>query len=435
MKNFINKIKDEYLEKLSFILILLWTTSPIIVYTLKRFLIKQANEYFVYILYITGIIGLLSYIIYFINLKEKNKKKFIPELLIIILLIISIISSILSKNPLLSIFGENYRKEGLIIYIMYIGILLTASTIKKKEYIAYIFKSIIISGLYISILPFTEKYFTYNHTLTNIFHQFNHYGYYLMINTMLSAFFILDNKKNKKIFYSLTFIFFTYLLVRNNTFGCYLSILISLTFLFIYSIVKKYKRFNIIIIILLFIITSFATSHYDIKIFEKVKHKNTKGTVSSNLQTFSKDINNILKNDKKEINKVGTGRGQLWKEAINYTLKHPIFGGGMECLKEYYKKKGVTYNDRPHNSILQVSSFIGIPGAIIYITLILYIAISNIKLLNQDILHITTYFTAMSYFISSLFGNSMYYTSPYFMILLGLLISFNHSKNTANNKK
>ena len=101
----------------------------------------------------------------------------------------------------------------------------------------------------------------------------------------------------------------------------------------------------------------------------------------------------------------------------------------MECLKEYYANDSKTYNEhyssRPHNIILQVAAFIGIPGAIIYISLILYIAISNLIIMKDNPIHITIYLTAMSYFISSMFGNSMYYTSPYFMILLGLLIGFN----------
>lgn len=431
IKTFFNSVKDEHLNIISFILLLIWTTSPTVAYILKKFFAEEYREYFTYIIYIIGLIGIGIYFIYLIKIKNKdfNIKNFIPETLITTLLIISYLSSILCKNPKLAFLGERYRKEGLIIYIMYIVFLLLSSTLKNKKYIKYLFTSIIISGLIITILPFFEKNFTYNH-FSNIFHQFNHYGYYLMINTMLTAFMIIDSKIiYKKILYSLIYIFFLYLLIRNNTFGCFLAISISFILLFIYSITKKYERKNIIIIILIFIITSFCTSFFDIKIGENINHKNTKGIVSDNFLTFSKDIKNIINKDEKGLEKAGTGRGLLWKEAINYSLKHPLLGGGMEHLRNYYHKKGITYNDRPHNIILQISSFIGIPGAIIYIIFILYIAISNLKSLDHETIHIMTYFTAMCYFISSLFGNSMYYTSPYFMILLGLLVGYKRVNN------
>ena len=63
----------------------------------------------------------------------------------------------------------------------------------------------------------------------------------------------------------------------------------------------------------------------------------------------------------------------------------------------------------------------------------MYVALSNLIIMQKDTMNIMIFCTAMCYFISSMFGNSMYYTSPYFMILLGLLISFN--RNRKNIKK
>ena len=142
-------------------------------------------------------------------------------------------------------------------------------------------------------------------------------------------------------------------------------------------------------------------------------------------------MKNIVKNDETTgVNRAGSGRGLLWKGAIKYTLEHPLIGGGMECLYQYYLDNGITYNDCPHNVILQISSFIGIPGALVYLTFIGYLGLSLLNKLKKDNVKIMIYVSAMCYFISSLFGNSMYYTSPYFMILLGFLISmmFNYKK-------
>ena len=80
----------------------------------------------------------------------------------------------------------------------------------------------------------------------------------------------------------LSYIFILYLLIRNNTFGSYLAIVITLLFLFIYSIIKKYNRINVIMVIILFTLTSFCVSHYDIKIGEKIYFESTKGIVLKN---------------------------------------------------------------------------------------------------------------------------------------------------------
>ena len=428
---YLNLIDIKDIELFSLITLMLWAISPIIEYIFRNYYVNYYTLYFNAMTHLIGVLGLLTYGIYLIKLNSEKKisiKQFIPEILILILTIISIISSFISKDPHLSFFGERYRKEGLFIYIMYVGFLLLSSTIKNDKYIKYLIKSMIASCLIITILPLFKNDFTYT-SFTNIFHNSNHYGYYLMINVILTlGMFIHDNKIIKKIIYALIYTFFLYLLIRNNTFGSYLAIIITLVFLFIYSIIKKYKRLNIILVIIIFIITSFAVSTFDIKIGERINFQNTKGIVSKNMNTLGKDINAYISNDENGIMEAGTHRGLLWEEAGKYIIKHPVFGGGMECLKEYYrndsKTNGSYYSDRPHNMILQVAAFIGIPGAIIYLGLILYIAISNLIIMKDNTIHIMIYTSAMCYFISSMFGNSMYYTSPYFMIFLGLLIGF-----------
>lgn len=328
----------------------------------------------------------------------------------------------------MSLWGESYRKEGLIVYIMYVGILLLTSIIKDSKYIKYVFKSIILVSFTITFLPlFNDKFTFYN--FTNVFHNVNHYGYYLMINVMLAALMFIDNKSLiKKSLYLLVYIFFLYVLIRNNTFGSYLAVGISLFGLLLYAISKKCEKINVILVIIVFLLTSFSVSYFDIKIGEKIHFEDTSGLISRNFKVFFGDANSIMIENNDDTNKAGSGRWLLWKEAFNYTLDHPIIGGGMESLNSYYRvvamKNNTNYIDRPHNMILQVSSFIGIPGALIYLSLIIYIAVLSLKIMKQNTIHIMTCFTAMCYFISSMFGNSMYYTSPYFMILLGLLIGF-----------
>lgn len=422
-----NLLKYENLELIAYIYLLLWAISPIIEYILKNYIQSIYVSYYVFIIYAIGIAGIIEYFIYLYK-KRKDKslkiKKCIPQIILLLLFIISIISTICSDNPHLSLFGESYRREGLIVYTMYIGFILSSSIIKNKDYIRIIIKTIVFSALFITIMPFFTNVFTYDN-FTNIYHNTNHYGYFLMISTMLAGFlFFSEKSKIKKILYLIIYTFLFHIVIINDTFGCYLAIFTTLIFVLVYSLITKHKRVECMILILLFILSSILIPHYNIKLGEKFQSSSINRIVINNLLIFSNDIKLIINNDP-NIGTIGTGRGLLWEETWKYTLNHPLVGGGMECLKAYLKTTPAGYNDRPHNSVLQVAAFIGIPGAILYIILIFYLALSNLKNLKKNGFNMMIYATAMCYFISSLAGNSMYYTSPYFMILLGLLMGMN----------
>ncbi len=430
--DFLSSIKYEYLEKISLLLLSFWAIIPIVEYYVKNNLYRFGDLYWTNGIYLIGIMGIIIYLIYLgKQIKDDNVtfKKYLPELLIIVLLIISVIASICSDDPHLSFYGEHYRKEGLIVYIMYIGFMLTASTIKNKKYFKIIARIIIFSTLVITILPLFNKGFSFTN-YTNIFYNRNHYGYYLMISLMLAIFMFVDNNGFRRFFYSIAYIFLLYILILNDTFGCYLAMVISLLFFVVYSFIKKNKRIIASTTIIIFALVSFFVSYYGIKWGERVDFTSTKGIIWNNISGLFRDTKTILDDEstEDEIAQVGSLRGVLWKEAINYTLDHPLLGGGMECLNTVYAKCELCNSDRPHNAILQFSSFIGIPGAIVYIIFIVLVALQGLKKIKSDSIYMMVYFTAMCYFISSMFGNSMFYTSPYFMIFLGLLIGINRRK-------
>ena len=439
MKKVFNKpislIKRINLEHISYIILLLWAVSPVVEYFLKNYSYTSYTHYYVRSIYVIGTIGIFEYIMYIFQ-KFKNKsfvlKDFIPQILIMILLVLSEIATVYSKNPSLSFFGENYRKEGLLVYIMYCGFIMSASIIKEKKFIKNIIKTIIVSAIIITILPLLNEGFSYGN-FSNIFHNSNHYGYFLMICSILSGFMFVKYAGFKRIMYLLIFCLISYMLIVNDTFGCYLAIFIGLIFALVYSVIKDYKPKEITALFTTFILLSFFISLTGIKIAEKVPSNDIHGIVFNNIASLFKDANSFLSSsDEVASNKAGSGRGRLWKKASEYILEHPITGGGMECLNEYYRQNLILM-DRPHNMILQVAAFIGIPGAIIYLTLIVYLAIKNLKYLTKDTYNYMIYTTAMCYFISSMFGNSMYYTSPYFMILLGFLINMRTNNFTKQN--
>ena len=79
---------------------------------------------------------------------------------------------------------------------------------------------------------------------------------------------------------------------------------------------------------------------------------------------------------------------------------------------------------RPHNLIIQLATTSGLPGCILYIIAIgLILARAFKRLNNSNRIYTIVFFAIIAYLISAMFGNSMYYTSPYYFIFLGITFS------------
>ena len=128
------------------------------------------------------------------------------------------------------------------------------------------------------------------------------------------------------------------------------------------------------------------------------------------------------KQEKEEIEKAGTGRMELWVNGLKFFTERPIIGFGPENLGKKYFEKNIS-QDRPHNLIIQLLTTSGLPGCILYVLAIGIIVKRSFKSLKmENKIHIISHFTVVGYLISAMFANSMYYTSPYFFILLGILM-------------
>jgi len=125
-----------------------------------------------------------------------------------------------------------------------------------------------------------------------------------------------------------------------------------------------------------------------------------------------------------EVSSAGSGRGEVWLTSFELIKQRPIFGWGLEnLLNEFYYQYGVN-EGRTHNLILQLAGTTGIPGVIFYMVAVIAIffkVFSRYK--NWGIIEFVCMPIFVGYMVSSMFGNSAFYTSPYFMIILGMLIA------------
>lgn len=420
-------------DSIIFILLLICCMLPLFRQFTYSLEFAMQNEYTV--LKIIGFIGIFFLIGYLIFSYKKidNSKKYLKNNLPIILFIAymfwTLISCIISPNKQNAFNGTDFRKDGYITYIMYAGIFSLVLCIKSdnfKKILLNLFLLIAILGIIFIEIPkngYLQNTFWQNDNVRGVFFNSNHYGYYLLIANVISVFlFVTEKKLSKKILYCISYIYLLYYLIINNTFGCYLAFLGTLILFLLISIIKKQKVKIPLITLGIFLIVSLLTNIFNSKTVNSLKQL---GSDLGNILT----VNSSEKSSNESYMQAGSGRMEIWIYGLEFFTERPVFGYGPENLRPLYEAKGVD-QDRPHNIIIQQLTTSGLPGCIFYFTALGILIIRGLKNFNtENKIYMVSFFVTIAYLISAMFGNSMYYTSPYFFIMIGLLSSEN-LKNT-----
>lgn len=418
--NWLYKTKDIII----FISLLILFIFPLLKHFFPIYSFTLNNDY--NILKIIGILGAYFLVFYICLLfyKEKDKKTlfkdFIPIFLLLLYMIWTLISSCFSENKSLAFFGTVYRHDGFITYLLYagcFGLAFGLSSSKFKKILLYAFT---LASIISIVLIELSKHGILIGTIcsfdlsTASFYNSNHFGYYLLLTTIVSCFlFITEKNKVIKTLNFFMYSFLLYYLILNNTFGCYIALITTLIIFLITLIIKKERKIASIVSIAVFIFISLFAS------------TNSKNITNNNIQSLSKDIGTIVTGSSQDTKwkKTGSGRMQLWYYGIQFIIENPILGYGPENLERKYLDLGIN-QDRPHNLLIQLATTSGLPGLVLYLSAIGIILIRSFKKYNmKNQLHTICIFSVIAYLISAMFGNSMYYTSPYFFILLGFLFS------------
>lgn len=450
-KEIVLNIDNKYIDKIAYFSTLLYVLIPIFILFTNIFIKESASMYLYIGLFICGGLGLLNGIIYLLKkiyLKKITKKKVIPIIIIILFLIWSFISCLLSKNKEYAFLGTSYRFDGYLTYIMYLGFFINGFIIShNKDNLKKLLNCLIISSSFICILilmnnGLTEVLLKRNNNMTsNIYTGFtynlNHFAYYLSITVIASIGCFLNFTGIKKLLYLCSYIIQTIVLIRNDTFASFLAILITIIIMFIYSLIIKKKRIYMLIILLSILIVPFTFKNvndsFNRLINEIVKIHNNK----DNLYTSINDDEKI-ENSSDLIICAGNSRLDLWLKGIDLIKNKPLFGYGIENLEEPYSYIVMCDStDRPHNIFIQIGATIGIVGLLLYVSFLSIIFVNIIikyKFINKEIMIFV--FMTISYLISLFFGNSMFYTTPYYMISLGVIFSVYYiERNKLNDRK
>lgn len=113
--------------------------------------------------------------------------------------------------------------------------------------------------------------------------------------------------------------------------------------------------------------------------------------------------------------------------AAKFLREKPVLGYGPDNLEEEYAKVNIK-ETRPHNEYLQYAVCLGVPALLLYLGALLNIFIRNFKqrkLLSEG--NIIALVASFGYLASAFFGNTMYYTTPYFFIILAIAAQLKNS--------
>ena len=387
------------------------------------------------------IVTLIIFIIEKIREKKFNFSSIKIELYLFIAFIIwCFISTLFSTDFKDSFFGICTRYCGFIQFLSFFMFGYLGYSLSPKGRIRF-FRFFLLFSFAIAVLTllsiYDKKYnlllINTSSNITGIFSNSNHYGYFIVYSIIVSIFlFIYDKNIFLKLIQFLIYLLNLYLLIINNTFGCYIAVLLSIFFLFFYFLkTKVVKKYLYLFIIIPFILLSIFIND------------NGRYYVKENFNELLTDLNIIVdapvsEETVEEYNpvwEVGNYRGSLWMHGIKYILERPVFGYGLENLDKRYLKDHIDIG-HPHNLIIYLAGSVGIPGMLFYISALIVILIKCIKNIKKDnIIMNLCCFVLIGHLISSMFGVTIYYITVYYIIILGMILKFFVEIDTSNKVK
>lgn len=370
-----------------------------------------------YINVIATVFGILAISLYLLRKyydQELTKSSILkhPSILLFVLLSIwIIISTSITGFTKYALHGTYYRNESLFTFLRYYLIYFMCGVIvtdKQKDKLLHLLLYSSMVLVFFDLLNYINLFNDQFVSLwSSVFYNTNHYGYYLTIVCLVSMSYFLTKEHNIK--YLVIFSFNLIVLIFNNTFGSYLGVLVGLLFAFAISFkIGKINKQNIVTILVIIILST---------VFVKALNPSSENNF---LQLYT-DLNNVTEENADAIT-AGSNRWMLWTFSVAQLNKKPLTyltGYGIEGITDQMSKK--TGESRPHNEFLQQVVFFGLPALILYVVAIFLIYLRGYHYATLlSIPTIVSLIAAFGYLFQSSFGNTMYYTSPFFFSILGM---------------
>lgn len=336
------------------------------------------------------------------------------------MLVWSCISTVLSDDIYTSFHGTSYRFDGLKSYFFYAAMYVCAFIVSNTKHRRVVCDVFVIVASYVGLLVILQDFG--NEFLnqcfvggprTAMFFQFNHTGYFLNLGIVcLMGLYVHETRLGLRIYYAISLAFQLFAILVNSTFGSYLGSFFAM-FMVIAFYIRKNRKFSyklLVTILILFLVSAASYLGY--------VPTSSGEDMRVNLMELFSDSKDILE-DPLDATGAGHGRMTLWQQGLKMIPKRPIFGYGPEQLDEELSE--IMWVDRPDNEFIQHGVFLGIPGLLFYLGALITLFMrqwTHMRKLND--ITLVAAGCVIAYLISSLFGNTMFYTVPYLYMFWAL---------------
>ena len=370
---------------------------------------------------LTILLGALHFVDYFVKHKGEGAKAFFSRHYLVLIAFAMAVWSVIATgvNGFMesTVWGKDIQQEGILMYVSYALLFCCALMIKESKHRKYVLRWIVIQSLVVMVFFFIQDKFDVpmlnfahcgNNWRSAVFPQFNHYGYFLVITTLiLSGMFLAEKRFALKLAEASGIALLSWALIWNTTFGSFLALIIGFVMLvLVFSLCKG--RFDTASLIPLAI--------FAVVLIAMVLTGQTE--VLGDLSQLGIDVGNIAAGSEDAIN-AGTNRWGLWVSTAECIAEKPIFGWGPNGTADIiFAAAG---SSRAHNEFLQFASFFGLPWLVLYLVLIFAVFLRGLKYRKElSAEEKIALVAAFGYLVSSFTGVSLYSTAPFFYILLGL---------------
>ncbi len=308
--------------------------------------------------------------------------------------------------------GETFGME--ICYFVFV--LFGATQIKVESHKRFLLRAQVVISMILVLAAFilwhsqVESSFFSDWTprYSSIFSNTNYYGYYLSIAVAVAgAAFVYEQALIWKTVCGVGFVVNTVALSLNNTMGSWLASIFAILFIVIARfIIEKKVNWQTLVLIPVFALCLYIPGHIE-------------GTFEANFSALVGDMGNMMEGNE-AADDAGSGRGRLWKAALDIVDENKLFGIGFEGVKQR-QYVGAPYNIRPHNEFIQYAMFHGIPMVIFYFAGCFGIFIRALR--KRKEMNGATFVSlcgAFGYLVSSFFGMTIFSTGYLLFVFLGM---------------
>lgn len=349
-----------------------------------------------------------------VPVKKKPLLQRNPEFLFFgIFMICMALSTLINGIDDKAIHGLPYRNQGIFHFAFYILIYyFISSKVKLQQLRKFVMMSFLFTADVLAVTALGHQFFmnisaySGKKGLSAIFFNSNHYGYFLAMALMIAVTaFIVGERAWVQQFGFASGMLNLIALFINNTFGAILASFISLLVVLLLALIKLPKsRWRAVSVASLIIAIPLAGGILLNAQFD-------------NFVVLIHDIGKILSGSA-DAGSAGTNRWGQWVTAVKYIQEKPLLGYGCEGMAA--RMMSEIHISNPHNELLTYALFFGVPAAVCYTVAVLMIFLRHlVSGAWRDPYALMAFAAALAYFISSLFGVAMFYTTPFFFIMLG----------------